>query len=1783
MSKVIDEKVVSMEFDNKRFERNVSTTINTIDKLKESLQFKDASKGFEEITESSKKVNMSSLGQSVETVKLKFSALQIAAVTALTNITNSAVNAGKRLVASLSTDNIAAGWNKYEQKTGSVQTIMNATGKSIEEVNGYLDKLMWYSDETSYGFTDMTASLAQLTSAGGNIDNLIPMIEGIANATAFAGKGAAEFSRAIYNLNQSYSAGYLQYMDWKSLDLAGVSSKQLKQTLIDTAVELGKIQEGQITLENFASTLSDKWADTEVMEKGFAKFAGLTEAAYKAVNAGEYDTATEAIEALASSYDEVAVKAFKSAQEAKSFKEAIEATKDAVSSGWMRTSEIIFGDYEKSKEVWSRLTNTLWDIFASSGEKRNEILQTALGSGWDSFMSSNAVLYKDGFEGQLKKVFGDKGLDINELINEEGSLEKAVQKALNDGSISANDLSTALNESVSELRNCTDEQLKELGLTREIVDSWELSADAVEGYADAISKLSGREMLIEGVANIGKSILTIFDKIKEAWNEVFPSSTASKANALYKGLSGFYNITEKLFNVISENGDKIKDIFVAIFTPIKWATNAIKTLFNLIWPSVKMLASALSDIATIPLNVLSKIGKFFSGLKGNTKTIDNATTGTNRFKDALEKLCSGIKTYVKNIKDAMEQSKFLDTLLNVAKNLFTIVKKILSGLGNGLISFLEGLGNTFANADATTFVALLNTLISSGILASLFKIIKDFSGIKKIGSKIASSLNGIRDTLKSFQNQLNAQAIKDIAVSIAILSASMMALSLVDADKLWTSVKVMSALIVVLSAAFISIARLTNMFDGTSESDASGIKKLLTKVGEGIGAGIKNFLSKVGTAHTIAAFGLTLLLLAGAIKLISTMSWKEMGVGLITMTVCMGLLVGAIGILSTVKDKDLKQANKNIKKLRSIAGSIAVLTISLKFVSGINWKEMGIGLISLGSVITLMTAATVLIGRFAKIGNKTTNKGLRLLMLISNSVLLISIPLISLSLIPWEKVSLGLVEIASVIALLTASTILIGRIAKIGTKATTKGIATLLFMATSLLMLTGPLITLSFMPIDKIFIAIGELSTLLAALTLSAILIGKFASAAGTGFVTGMAAILLLAVSLNMVTAPLIALSLIPWDKLIQGLLSVGMILILLVGLSALMATITGGGTMLLAVAGSIALLGVALNLLIVPVAVLSVLPLEQVAKGLGVLTTALLVLVGVGYLAIGASIGLIALGGSIALIGLGLVLAGLGMTAMSGGLASLLLILKENASLMPLLDDFSLVLLKVGSASIVAGVGFTLLAIGLVLLEVAVAFLPLAVKALNLFVDELAIFIEKLNKLSVGGDILSKVGILAGLFGILIGIGMLSMGLIASALYMTLASLELQMFANTIKPFLNSLRKDITPDLCAKAGILTGLLGIMFGSSLVGVLSMLTSWSLSVVAVELSTFMFKLKPFLDGLKSINNDTLTKSKMVKQIIDMFTGGGFISAISNVVSGGLRVGALMAFLTGIGSAIEKYYKSVKDVDTSTIKNSSTMLKSIIDSVKGISNLPKGFNSYIKSIGSAIKSMSKDLNKSNSFNGVSQEIKTLSESLKDLSNTAVYGFVEAITGVQDAVINSFKNIINSTLSYLKSTEVYNSFYSAGQYLAEGFANGIDNSNLSMMGKAGSYSLDTTATKGLNKAMSRANSIIENGMGSQQTIRPVLDLNDIISDTNEIGNLFGSNKAVLSELGPVESSINRIQNRRSDDSLLTAILDLKNTLQNASGDTYNINGVSYDNGSEVQAAIETIVRAAILERRR
>ena len=153
MSKTIDERVVSMQFDNKHFESNVQTSLGTIDKLKQSLNLTGATKGLENVNDAAKNVNMAGLGSAVETVRAKFSALEIMGVTALANITNSAVNAGKRIVSALTIDPIKTGFSEYETQINAVQTILANTeskGTTLQQVNSALDQLNTYADKTIY-------------------------------------------------------------------------------------------------------------------------------------------------------------------------------------------------------------------------------------------------------------------------------------------------------------------------------------------------------------------------------------------------------------------------------------------------------------------------------------------------------------------------------------------------------------------------------------------------------------------------------------------------------------------------------------------------------------------------------------------------------------------------------------------------------------------------------------------------------------------------------------------------------------------------------------------------------------------------------------------------------------------------------------------------------------------------------------------------------------------------------------------------------------------------------------------------------------------------------------------------------------------------------------------------------------------------------------------------------------------------------------------------------------------------------------------------------------------------------------------------------------------------------------------------------------------------------------------------------------------------------------------------------------------------------------------------
>ena len=650
MSTTIDSKVVEMKFDNSKFESNVKETMSTLDKLKASLAKISGKHATLDVDTSSTNKGILSLGNAVDTVGSKFSALDQIIVGSLRRIGEQALDAGEKLIKSLSTDNIMAGWSKYDEKTSSVQTLVNSTGKSVEEINEYLDQLMWYSDETSYSFTEMTSALAQMTSTGGDIDKLIPTITGIANATAYAGKTGEAFNHTIRNITQSYNAGYLQLMDWKSLNLAGTSSKQLTEQLIKAAEELGTVQKGFLTIENFAEHLKDKNITSDVMDLAFSRFSAMSQEAYKLVQSGEFETASQAIEAIADDFDTLSRRAFQSAQEAKTFMEAIDATKDAVSSGWMETFEIIFGNYEQAKELWTDIANRMWEFFAGGAEGRNELLSEVMSNGWDALTGkiNDCGIATDTFEGELEKIITRHGLNVDSIKEKYGDLQSWFEKS--DGKYNKYITETLNNmafatEKWSNVRKLSNEDLKEfdkivkdiqtkkikdvneaeeklfatLGEYTRAINKKELAAFFESGGKSVVSFTKSMEMAKKEMIQMSKAEKYVFDYGDEEQFKAFQTLAidARDANSEVSQLVDTLNrptgremLLNSLFNVLDSFEAivaTIKGAFIEIFPPA-----SALTIQNII-EKIEKLTERMKDFFTSEKNA-DKLKRTFKGL-----------------------------------------------------------------------------------------------------------------------------------------------------------------------------------------------------------------------------------------------------------------------------------------------------------------------------------------------------------------------------------------------------------------------------------------------------------------------------------------------------------------------------------------------------------------------------------------------------------------------------------------------------------------------------------------------------------------------------------------------------------------------------------------------------------------------------------------------------------------------------------------------------------------------------------------------------------------------------------------------------------------------------------------------------------------------------------------------------------------------------------------------------------------------------------------------------------------
>lgn len=1791
MSKTVDERVVEMRFDNKQFERNVSTTMSTLEKLKQRLNLTGASKGLENLNTAAKNVDMTGLEKGVEAVRVKFSALEVVGVTALVNIANSAVNTGKRLVESLTIDQITAGWEKYGQKTASVQTIMNATGKSIDEVNGYLDKLMWFSDETSYGFTDMTAALGQLTSAGGDIDKLIPMITGIANATAFAGKGASEFSRSIYNLNQSYSAGYLQYMDWRSLELAGVASKQLKQTFIDTAVALGKIKEGEVSLGTFAETLKDKWADQEVMEAAFGKFGEMTEKAYQMVQAGEVETASEAYAILAEQYDGVAITAAKAAQEAKTFSEAIDATKDAVSSGWMKTYDLIFGNYDEAKVLWTDLANSLWEVFASGAEARNDMLlewkklggrDDLIESFWNTWegVASAITPVKEAFREMFPAVTAEQLHGFTEGL-----------------------------KNLTEKLKLSEENAEKLKRTFSgIFSVFSVAADGVSAVAKGafslIESFSGIEGGILGVtAAFGDWLSHLSDSIKE-------TGAFEKAIKTITGfLTGIINQTKEFGS--SLRFESFIDFLNGIFGLITKVGRAIGGVFS-------SALNGLNDRGFFELlngglfaGILLGIQKFVHGLSGS---FEGAVGILENAKGILGDVRECFKAYQDQLKAG--------TLLKIASAIGVLAGAIL------ILSTVDE--DALMNSLGAISVLFLELTAS---LAVLSKLSLSTNGMMK-ASVLMIGISAAVAILAVAMKRLSSINPEDIVKGVIAIGALMAELSvfLKTAD---FSKKINGTAVgmVILSSAMLILANAVRSF---SSIDPTGLIKGVGAIGALLFE-LAIFTKLTNSAKHVVATGTAMVLIASsmmifasAMKSFGGMDLNKIGLGLLAM----GGALGEIAIALRVMPKSTLLIGTG---LVVVAASMKILANAMSDFGEMRGDEIGRGLLVMGGALAELSVALQLM--------KHSVAGAAALMIATGALAAIAPIMKSLGSMSLGGIGKGLLALAGAFTVIGVAGLLLkplvptliglaGAIALFGAGVTLTGVG-LTAMAAGISALAAAtaggataivagitVIVAGFLDLiptiaEKLgggIIAfsrvIGEHAPELAESFLKLITevvasLAKYTPEIVDSllvFVTGIIESLAEHIpSLITAVVKLIgalfkgiaeALS-VDTDGLLKGILAIGLVTALMYALSGVAALIPG------------AMIG---------------------ALGVGVVIGELaLVLAAIGGLAqIPGLEWLISEGGNfLQTIGtaIGQFIGGIAGGIAQGVTGALPKMADDLSEFMTHIQPFIEGTKGVDSASMsgVKSLAEAILALtGANLLD-SIASWVTGGSSLTRFAEQLVPFGESMKSYSTAvagtnneaitasadaarglAEVANAIPREGGLWGLIagdknlsaFGDGLVPFGESMKAYSIAVAGVNTEAIASSV-----TAAKDLVKvvDSIPTSGGFKQALETLWGGGK----------DASIIATSLVPFGEGMRKYSIAVSGIDATSVSGSvssaealmHLINDIAGIDTSGvrSFVNAIN--ILGEAEIGNFVQAFGNVSAELAPAGTKIVDVLASSIRAETGVLTSVAESITStIAKAISGKASAVSTAGSdLVSSLTKGVEngKGKPSNAMLSMLSVASSAIRgrygafyDDGSYLVTGFVNGISA------NSYKAVAQAAAMARLAEEAARSaleinspskvFDKIGGFVPEGFANGI--LRLSYCVRNASTAMANNALDGTRDAIARISAVINSDVDLQPTIRPVLDLSDIRNRAGSIGDLLGigASAGVLSNVGAIGAMMNRRNQNGGNSEVVSAINKLRKDLGNARGDTYNFGDFTYDDGSSISDAVQTLVRAARIERR-
>lgn len=730
MSTTIDQKVVEMRFNNQQFERNAQTSLNTLEKLKRSLNLKDASKGLENLNSAAKNNNIGILGQAAEQVGVKFSAMQVIGTTALVNLTNSAMMAGKRIVKALTIDPVKTGFQEYELKMGSIQTIMASTGESLETVNQYLNELNKYSDQTIYSFSDMTNNIGKFTNAGVKLEDAVAAIKGVSNEAAISGANANEASRAMYNFAQALSAGYVKLIDWKSIENANMATVDFKNQLIETAVSMGTVTKGADGMyktlkgnvfnatKNFNEVLTDQWMTSEVLITTLKKYADET--------------------------TDIGEKATRAATEVKTFSMMCDTLKEAAQSGWAETWEIIFGDFNKGKELWTNMSKSIGAVIDKMSKVRNTFLK---GVFWEPWQLAAEHIEDAGLS---VEDFKKKLMDTAGVTYKAKKYQEDFNKALKKGKITKDVVIKTLDDlSESQLKSTgyTDEEIKKI---KELAKEAETSGTSFNKLIENLSRPSGRELVLETVNNLLKEFSKLSEAAKKAFDKVFGGTDAS--GGLYKFIEHLHDLSEE-FKISEKAATNFQKIFEGVFSAIQIGWNitgwGLKATINLISAVLKLFGTDLLSVITYVADLITKFNEWAQentiwwGYINNTAEVVHAL---------VEGLYKCIKAFLglDVIGDIIERVwKWIGKLFGIVDfeavgNNIDNLTKIITTFFNNLEKKIKKLDKLKIKINAEPFKNFIEYIQKA--LPSLDDITKAFDKVKDGISKFFKWIGGLKDS-----------------------------------------------------------------------------------------------------------------------------------------------------------------------------------------------------------------------------------------------------------------------------------------------------------------------------------------------------------------------------------------------------------------------------------------------------------------------------------------------------------------------------------------------------------------------------------------------------------------------------------------------------------------------------------------------------------------------------------------------------------------------------------------------------------------------------------------------------------------------------------------------------------------------------------------------------------------------------------------------------------------------------------------------------------------------------